>query len=252
MIDIYICEDNLTELALFTKYITNIVMFEELDMQLVLASSNPHELLNQLPHSTNIGLFFLDIDLHSDIDGLTLAQEIRALQPNCFIVFITSHSEMSFLTFKYKVEALDFIIKNDIQTLKTQIHECLLYAIQKYASLNNKAIRTFIVPFDGRKIIIDYNDIILFEASPTPHKVILYGKKRRIEFPSHLKEIEQKLEHPFFRCHRSYIVNLNQIQEVDFQLGIITMVTGQTCPVSLRIKPLLRKKLSNIKHKLGI
>ncbi len=251
MIDIYICEDNLTELSLFSKYITNIVMFEELDMQLVLASSDPHELLRQVPGSTNIGLFFLDIDLHSDIDGLTLAQKIRALQPNCFIVFITSHSEMSILTFKYKVEALDFIIKSDVQTIKSEIHECLLYAMQKYASLNNKAIRTFTVPFDGRKIIIDYNDIILFEASSTPHKIILYGKKRRIEFSSHLKEIEQKLEPPFFRCHRSYIINLDQIREVDFQIGIITMVTGQTCPVSLRTKPLLRKKLSNIKLQLG-
>ena len=112
MLDIYICEDNKKQLSLFTGYIRDALLIENLDMQIVLASSDPDEILEGMKASSNMGVFFLDIDLKSRINGLTLAQEIRKLQPRCFIIFITSHSEMGFLTFQYKVEPLDFIIKS--------------------------------------------------------------------------------------------------------------------------------------------
>lgn len=96
MIDIYICEDNKKHLELFKKYITNTILIENLDMKIALATSNPHELLEQISSLGNIGLFFLDIDLQSSINGLATAQQIRKLQPRCFIIFITSHSEMIF------------------------------------------------------------------------------------------------------------------------------------------------------------
>ena len=125
MLDIYICEDNKKQLSLFTGYIRDALLIENLDMQIVLASSDPDEILEGMKASSNMGVFFLDIDLKSRINGLTLAQEIRKLQPRCFIIFITSHSEMGFLTFQYKVEPLDFIIKSSTEDIKRKIHDCL-------------------------------------------------------------------------------------------------------------------------------
>ena len=123
MLDIYICEDNKKQLSLFTGYIRDALLIENLDMQIVLASSDPDEILEGMKASSNMGVFFLDIDLKSRINGLTLAQEIRKLQPRCFIIFITSHSEMGFLTFQYKVEPLDFIIKSSTEDIKRKIHD---------------------------------------------------------------------------------------------------------------------------------
>ena len=45
MLDIYICEDNMKQLSLFTGYIRDAVLIENLDMQIVLASSDPDEIL---------------------------------------------------------------------------------------------------------------------------------------------------------------------------------------------------------------
>ncbi|MFR6242645.1 MAG: hypothetical protein ACLUJ1_14485 [Mediterraneibacter faecis] len=64
--------------------------------------------------------------------GLILAQELRKIQPRCFIIFITSHSEMSILTFQYKVEALDFIIKDSSENIRKRIHECLMDINKKF------------------------------------------------------------------------------------------------------------------------
>ena len=105
---------------------SNTILIEQLDMQLACASTTSGKILEQAKKSENTGVFFLDICLQSEMTGLILAQELRKIQPRCFIIFITSHSEMSILTFQYKVEALDFIIKDSSENIRKRIQECLL------------------------------------------------------------------------------------------------------------------------------
>lgn len=241
MIDIFICEDNPKQLNLFKKYISNFILMEGFDMRIAQATSDPHHLLKEILSAENTGLFFLDIDLKSDMNGLDLAQRIRQIQPRCFIVFITSHSEMSFLTFQYKAEALDFIVKDTAEHIKSKIHECLLDVNSKYTSVNNEITRTFTINQNDKRIAIDYNDIIFFETSSNIHKIILHAKKRVIEFTGQLKDIEKQLDYRFYRCHTSYIINIDNIADVDFKELIIHMNNGETCPVSVRKKKGLKK-----------
>ena len=244
MIDIFICEDNKKQLDLFTTYISNLILIEGFDMKIVQATSDPHQLLKEILTAENTGLFFLDIDLRSDMNGLTLAQRIRQIQPRCFIVFITSHSEMSFLTFQYKAEALDFIVKDSAEHIKSKIHECLLDVNSKYTSSNNNVTRTFTINQSDKRIVIDYNDIIFFETSNNIHKIILHARKRVIEFTGQLKDIEQQLDYRFYRCHTSYIINKDNITDIDFKELLVHMNNGETCPVSVRKKKGLKKLVS--------
>ncbi len=241
MIDIYICEDNQKQLNLFTKYIADTILIESLDMRILQSTSNPYYVLEQIKKADNIGLFFLDIDLKSDINGLNLAQRIRKIQPRCFIIFITSHSEMSFLTFQYKVEALDFIIKDSAEHIKNKIHECLLNVHEKYISLNNNVIKTFVIQTTDKCTAFDYNEILFFETSSNIHKIILHTQKRIIEFKGQLKDIEKQLDQRFYRCHRSYIINKDNISKIDFNTLTIYMKNGETCPISVRLKKGLKK-----------
>lgn len=245
MIDIFICEDNKDQLDLFQKYISNFILIEGLDMQIVEATSDPHELLKKIFLSENTGLFFLDIDLKSDMDGLRLAQKIRQIQPRCFIVFITSHSEMSFLTFQYKTEALDFIVKDSLDHIKSKIKDCLFDVNKKYTSLNNNLTRTFTITQNDKHIAIDCNDILYFETSENIHKIIMHSQKRTIEFTAQLKDIEQQLDHRFYRCHTSYIINKENIKDIDFKRLLVYMNNGETCPLSVRRKKGLKKDFSS-------
>lgn len=244
MVNIYICEDNPKQLHLFTRYINDAIMIERLDMKVITSSPNPHEILKCASLSENIGLFFLDIDLKSNINGLSLAQRLRKIQPRCFIIFITSHSEMSFLTFQYKVEALDFIIKDTAESIKSKIHECLLNVEEKYTSIRNNINKTYIINQNDKRISIDYDEIIFFETSSNIHKIILHAKKRVIEFTGQLKDLEQKLDYRFYRCHRSYIINKDNIDHIDFSDLTVYMKNGETVPVSVRLKKGLKKLIS--------
>ena len=142
MLNIFVCEDNAIQRRTVVQIIQNTVLIEELDMQLVLDAGDPYALLNEARSSRNTGVYFLDIDLGSDMNGMKLAQQIRLFDPRGFIIFITAHSEMSYMTFQYRVEAMDFVLKDNPAEAKVKIRECLLNAMERY-SLPVISIKSF-------------------------------------------------------------------------------------------------------------
>ena len=220
---------------------SNTILIEQLDMQLACASTTSGKILEQAKKSENTGVFFLDICLQSEMTGLILAQELRKIQPRCFIIFITSHSEMSILRFQYKVEALDFIIKDSSENIRKRIHECLMDINKKILTVNKKQQKSILITQNDRLIAVDYDEVLFFETSENNHKIILHAKKRVVEFTGHLKSVEVQLDYRFYRCHRSYIVNTDNIKEVNFQKLTSYMENGEICPISVRAKTSLKK-----------
>lgn len=235
MLDIFVCEDNAVQRQTIVQTIQNTILIEELDMQLVLNTGDPYVLLEKIRNSQNTGIYFLDIDLGSDINGMQLAQLIRLYDPRGFIVFITAHSELSYMTFQYQVEAMDFVLKDTPAEAKVKIRQCLLNAMERYALQTGRTHKVYTIETGGRKISIDYDDILFFETSSNIHKVILHAKDRQIEFPSTLKELTGVLDSNFVRCHRAFLVNKNNIKEVDTKNRIIHFANGETCLMSTRM-----------------
>ncbi len=235
MLNIFVCEDDTIQRQTIVQIIQNTVLIEELDMQLVLDTKDPYVLLEKVRASQNTGIFFLDIDLGSNMNGLKLAQQIRLSDPRGFIIFITAHSELSFMTFQYRVEAMDFILKDNPAETKVKIRECLLNAIERYTLQTNKVHKVYTIQTGGRKISVDYEDIFFFETSSNIHKVVLHAKNRQIEFSGTIKDLINTLDDNFIRCHRSFLVNKNNIKEVDAKKRIIYFPNGETCLMSMRM-----------------
>ena len=235
MLDIFVCEDNAAQRRTVVNIIQNTVLIEELDMQLTLDTGDPYMLLKKIKTSQNTGIYFLDIDLNSSMNGMKLAQQIRLYDPRGFIIFITAHSELSYMTFQYRVEAMDFVLKDNPAEAKVKLRECLLSAMERHTLQTNKTHKVYNLEIGGRKISVDYEDILFFETSSNIHKVILHAKDRQIEFPSTLKELTGVLDSNFVRCHRAFLVNKNNIKEVDTKNRIIHFANGETCLMSTRM-----------------
>ena len=235
MLDIFVCEDNAAQRRTVVNIIQNTVLIEELDMQLTLDTADPYMLLEKVKTSQNTGIYFLDIDLNSSMNGMKLAQQIRLHDPRGFIIFITAHSELSYMTFQYRVEAMDFVLKDNPAEVKVKLRECLLNAMERHTLQTNKTHKVYTLEVGGRKINVDYEDILFFETSSNIHKVILHAKDRQIEFPSALKELASVLDGNFVRCHRAFLVNKNNIKEVDTKNRIIHFANGETCLMSTRM-----------------
>ena len=235
MIDIYICEDNRAEREQIADYVQKTIVIHEYDMKLKMTTGNPDELTEALKQSDATGLYFLDIDLHGNKNGLVLAKEIREYDPRGFIVFITSHSEMSFMTFQYKVEALDFILKDEPKLLQQRISECIEQVNRRYTNISRGAEKTLTINRGGRKITLSYNEIMFFETSVNEHKLIVHTLNKSIEFFGKMKEIETEVGDEFIRCHRAYLVNRRNIKEVSSSERVIVMKNQAICPISFRM-----------------
>lgn len=236
LINIFVCEDNNKQLERFTKLIEDIVMIENFDMKMALSADNPKDILDYLAANEGTGLYFLDIDLKATMNGITLAEKIRDFDPRGFIVFITTHAEMSYLTFQYKVEAMDYIIKDNYSNIKERIHQCITNANKKYSSKTTELQKNFSIKVDDKIINIEYNKILFFETSKNIHKIVLHAENRQVEFYAQMKDIEDKLNSDtFYRCHKSFIVNKNNIKEIDIKNRIAYMTNGEECLISTRL-----------------
>lgn len=232
--DIVICEDDLVQLETLKKIIENYAMIEDNGMKVVLATTNPDEILSFLKNE-KADCYFLDVDLNHELTGIALGSRIREKDPIASLIYITTHAEMSYLTFIYKLAALDFIIKDDLETLKGKVLSTLKEAYQRYLKIGEQDnIQKLQIKTTGRTYNIDFQNIYFFEASPDSHKIILHLENEHIEFYGRLKTYES-LHKDFYRCHKSFIVNKTKIKNIESKERIVYLENGEICYASARL-----------------
>lgn len=233
MIEIFICEDDEKQLERNIDYINSYILMEQLDMKITLATHDPDVLINYLKKNKVQGLYFLDVNLQHEMSGIVLGAEIRKYDPSGSIVFITTHAELTYLTFMYKVEALDYIVKDDFTDLKQRIIDCIVTVNERHLSKNSKKDEMFQVKMGDKVISVEFQNILFFETSSILHKIVMHTLTRSVEFYGRIKDIPNS--HPsFYRCHNSIVVNIDNIENINKKTRNITMKNGATCYASVR------------------
>lgn len=245
MQSIYICEDDKKQLAYMSEVIANYIMIESLDMELSLASVNPLILLEAIrSEKASNAIYFLDIDLNHDMNGLDLAKEIRKVDDLGKIVFITTHAELAPVTFRYKVEAIDYIVKKTPEELQNRIIK-ILNVIGERQHLNSEVKRQYTFKVGSKMRSIALDNIIYFESLSQPHKVAIITTNGHYQFYESLKAIEKSHEE-FIRVHKSFIANIMMIESVNQKEKIITFKNGLTCDLSVARAKEVRKRLEEM------
>ena len=133
-------------------------------------TSDPEVLLSYIRSNKTEGIYFLDIDLSANMNGINLAATIREYDPLAKIIFVTSYTDLAYLTFLYKVEAMDYIVKGNDTLLQESVTKCIDVANQRYLDTilpTREQIRIKSGPINT-KLFVD--EILFFESSPVPHK----------------------------------------------------------------------------------
>lgn len=90
-------------------------------------------------------------------------------------------------------------------------------------------------------IQVPFDKILFFETSSTVHKVILHTKDGRSEFYGPLSKIE-KVDSRLHRCHKSFVVNYENIVSIDKKTGKVNFENDVFCFASkLKINTLISK-----------
>ena len=246
--EIFICEDSEKIRNHWIRGINTYLAANPLDMKIAIATENPIAILDYLKVNQPRGIYFLDVELNDDFNGIDLAQKIRQIDPNGFIVFITSHPQYSQLTFKYKLEVLDYIQKTpNLAEVIEHMCNCLTIAHTRKSQEQKNAGEQMMVNSGNKELIINHQDVAYFSYNPNVRMVIAHLlNRRKIEFNSKLEEIE-KISSQFFRCDKSYIVNLQKIEFIDKKNFELNLFGGQKCKISVRKLRELLKKYAHLK-----
>lgn len=225
MLSVFICEDNPVHMDRIIKCVQNFVVSENTNAELTYTTNSPTDLLDNIQNMNVAGLFFLDIDLNCETNGIDLAEAIRKIDPRCFIVFTTSDDTSQALTIKRKVEVMDYIVK-DATDFEQNIYDCIKLAYDRAMhELPTPLQSKFIIKLHkDNTIAVKLSNIYFFRTDKPHFLVVAYSDREMLRtriFRGKIVAILEKLDDRFFRCARDYVVNVDKIAEIDkdnFQL----------------------------------
>lgn len=239
VLSILICEDSSSQRKSIEKIISDYIKSKKYDCEIVLSTEDPETLLAHIEEfSPQNNFYVLDVNLQHEINGIILGQKIREIDPFGAIIFVTSHTQLAVLTFRYKVEAMDYITKDGTQNLSEKICDCIDVAYRRH---QNTTEYFQIKSINGIKNI-SIDSILFFESYGIPHKVVLHTKNEQIEFRAKLKDLEQ-LQPFFFKSHKSFVVNVNNIETINTKNNEIIMKNGEIALIT-------PKKISKLRQML--
>lgn len=251
MVRIYICEDNPIHLKEISRHITYYCSFSEWNMKVVSTTRHPEKLIQELIVDEEVNIYLLDLEysMTNGMSGFELGREIRKRDPIGYIIYLTSHIEMSYLTFQYKVNAIDFIIKDGPDNWQLRLTDCLKTIEGQLETMKRNKQKDIIelnVGYGRMSFFVD--EIVTFEAAAA-HKIYVYTEKRKVTvLKVTLNEIEGMLKNKFIRCHRSFLVNKEKIVTIEKNYSELILVNQLKIPVSTRKKKEVKLQLTNLKY----
>ncbi len=173
----------------------------------------------QFLEQDTVDAIFCDINM-PDLNGMDF---IKSLTVPPLVVFTTAYSEYAVEGFR--VNAVDYLLKpfglQDFQRAANRLKERLtpspLSPHPSDISPQTSSLKddTIFLKTEYRIVKVNISDIRYVEAMSEYLKVYLQGEAKPIVTLLSMKKMEERLPDNFMRIHRSYIVNLNMIQEVN-------------------------------------
>lgn len=232
MINFVICEDDDTT----RKYVVAMVKYctaRFLDLQYSIAEFDNYDATAECIRKADEKIptvYIFDIEIRGNGNGIQLGKLVREKDYTSEIIYLTSHLELSFSVFQYKLRVLDFISKD------TEFKKVLFDSI-------NTAIKILSTQEDAEYISIksnnnlyriSLNDILYFEAQNSNKKIVVHTVNQSIVCYDTLKHFMEHLDHRFYQCHRSYIINKDKVASInlDYKDLHIKLVSGDICKLS--------------------
>ncbi|MCR5229826.1 MAG: LytTR family DNA-binding domain-containing protein [Solobacterium sp.] len=196
--NIAVCDDDKIVLQQMEQYLNTISGELGADFSVFYFSSG-EEVLDSLPASTDV--LFLDIQM-GGMNGMETARRLRERFENLYLIFITGNIE--FALEGYSVHAFSFLPK--------PVNYHSLMKIMKEIVSRRKAVNEPAITLTAGAVtdVIRCSSILYIEV--LHHDIFVVSKQGRKQYRLSLSEVERKLEGMhFFRCHKSYLINLAQI-----------------------------------------
>ncbi|CEN93828.1 LytR/AlgR family response regulator transcription factor [Paraclostridium sordellii] len=209
MLNIVICEDEIEQQEILKDYLEQIL--NEINRKYEILIFNSGEaLFNNYPE--NIDIFLLDIQMDG-LNGMEVARKIRQIdKKEVEIIFTTSLIE--YIQEGYEVRAYRYLLKPiKLEDLKKHIILCieeLTKNKESYIAVNEK----------NNTCKVKISEITYIEIQKREMTIHTINEDYTIN--SSMSKLENELsKYNFYRCHKSFMVNIDFIKNIKQYIAIL-------------------------------
>ena len=191
-----------------------------------------------LESGCDFDVIFLDIQMKRP-NGMETAKMLRQRGNHSLLIFVTVLKEYVFDAFG--VEAYDYLIKPlDNDHFKRTMDRVIM-------SLEQRTAKSIVVQRGTSCEVILLAEIVYCEVQG--RKIYIHQSNGKIiDYYDKLDDLEQRVDRRFFRCHRSYLVNLEYVRGCN--AGQVMLPQSDKIPVSrLRERDLTQALLRYMKER---
>ena len=184
-------------------------------------------------------VIFLDIQMEH-LDGMETAKLLRQRGDHSLLVFVTVLKELVFDAFQ--VEAYDYLLKPlDSARFKQTMNRVL-------RSLKQRTAEDIVIQRGTGCEVVLLSDIVYCEV--LGRKIYLHKSDGTVsDYYDKLEDLERRVDGRFFKCHRSFLVNLDYVRGC--QDGQVLLFQGERIPASrLRERELTQALLRHMKERV--
>ena len=213
MIKCIAIDDEPLALKQITTYLSKVPFFE------VSGSCQSAIEAMQTLSETKADVIFIDINM-PDLNGLDF---VRSLQDPPIIIFTTAYQE--YALDGYKADALDYLLKpfgmTDILRVAGKVkrqYELLHPSVSQSsaATTDNTLDDALFLKTEYKVVRIRISDIIMVEGMSEYLRIHLHAQDKPVIVLLSMKKMEERLAgHRFMRIHKSWIINLDHILELN-------------------------------------
>ena len=232
MLNFVICDDNPNILDKLSKMLESIFINNKIDAEIGLKSLTAYDVINYVEHN-KVDVLILDINLKSETSGCDIANIVRKKNKDVYIIFTTGHLEYALMAYKYKT--FDYlpkpIVDERLEETILRLMDDIKYSPTKFIKLNND------------KTIINQDEINYIKKDGM--KLVFCTNTRTYETYSSFTKIESCLPGNFVRCHKSYMVNVRNISDIDSNKNTILFSPNDSCSIGAKYKNEILEVLKN-------
>ena len=191
-----------------------------------------------LKSSDEFDVIFLDIQMERP-DGMETAALLRRRESRSLLIFVTVLKDRVFDVFP--LEAFDYLLKPlDRDRFRRTMDRALRW-------LERDAAKNLVIQRGSGCQVVPLSDILYCEV--LGRKIFIHKKDGIVlDYYDRLEDLEQRVDSRFFKCHRSYLVNLDHVGGC--QEGQVLLSQGERIPVSrLRERELTQALLRHMKER---
>lgn len=226
MLIVAICEDEPYFLADLKNMAETYLRNRMLDAQ-ILTFSSGEELL---AWGGKPDILLMDIKLPGK-DGMEVTEHLRNAGYDSPVIFITSYREYVFSAFD--LDAVHYLLK---PVKAEQLHKAMDKAVKRLGGSGEKRV---LLTKGDTTFRIRLRDILYCEVFD--HQLFIHTKTENFQVSGTLDAFAKQLDSRFFRCHRSYLVNMDAV--VEKREGAAIVAGGGEVLISRRKQQEFTKRL---------